>query len=86
MGCTVYVVLFIIGINPLINATLRETLGPRTELGIYLPISRGFMYELTFKTTTHVQTRWMLNALTDVTMDKNEVHGGQIQMKMGNVR
>ena len=42
------------------------TRGPKTESGIYLPSSRGFMDDLTFTTATHVQARWMLAALTDV--------------------
>ncbi|XP_052223957.1 uncharacterized protein LOC127839609 [Dreissena polymorpha] len=65
-GCTVSVVLFIMGMNLLINAAQRETRGPKTESGIYLPSSRGFMDDLTMTTTTHVQARWMLTALTDV--------------------
>ncbi|XP_052224708.1 uncharacterized protein LOC127840340 [Dreissena polymorpha] len=65
-GCTVSVVLFIMGMNLLINAAQRETRGPKTESGIYLPCSRGFMEDLTLTTTTHVQARWMLTALTDV--------------------
>ena len=63
---TVSVVLFILGMNLLINAARRETRGPKTELGIYLPSSRGFMDDLTLTTATHVQARWMLAALTDV--------------------
>ena len=65
-GCTVSVVLFIMGMNLLINAAQRETRGPKTESGIHLPSSRGFMDDLTLTTATHVQARWMLNALTDV--------------------
>ena len=65
-GCTVSVVLFIMGMNLMINAALRETRGPKTESGIHLPSSRGFMDDLTLTTTTHVQARWMLTALTDV--------------------
>ncbi|XP_052267689.1 uncharacterized protein LOC127869268 [Dreissena polymorpha] len=65
-GCTVPVVLFIIGMNLLINAAQRETRGPKTESGIYLPSSRGFMDDLTLTTTTQVQARWMLTVLTDV--------------------
>ena len=42
------------------------TRGPKTESGIYLPSSRGFMDDLTLTTATHVQARWMLAALTDV--------------------
>ena len=65
-GCTVSVVLFIMGMDLLINAVRRETRGPKTESGIYLPSSRGFMDDLTLTTATHVQARWMLAALTDV--------------------
>ena len=65
-GCTVSEVLFIMGMNLLINAARRETRGPKTESGIYLPSSRGFMDDLTLTTATNVQARWMLAALTDV--------------------
>ncbi|XP_052218148.1 uncharacterized protein LOC127835750 [Dreissena polymorpha] len=65
IGYTVSVVLFIMRMNLLINAAQRETRGPKTESGIYLPSSRGFMDDLTLTTTTHVQARWMLTALTD---------------------
>ncbi|KAH3842390.1 hypothetical protein DPMN_115886 [Dreissena polymorpha] len=54
------------GMSLLINAAQRETRAPKTESGIYLPSSRGFMDDLTLTTTTHVQARWMLTALTDV--------------------
>ncbi|XP_052238637.1 uncharacterized protein LOC127849934 [Dreissena polymorpha] len=66
-GCTVSVVLFIIGMNLLINAAQRETRGLKTESEIYPPSSRGLMDDLTLTTTKHVQARWMLTALTDVT-------------------
>ncbi|KAL4234862.1 hypothetical protein ACF0H5_006504 [Mactra antiquata] len=56
------------GMNLMINAALRETRGPKTESGIHLPSSRGLMDELTLTTTTHVQARWMLTALTDVAL------------------
>lgn len=65
-GCTVSVVLFIMGMNLLINAAQRETRGPRTESGTYLPPGRGYMDDLTLTTKTHIQARWMLTALTDV--------------------
>ena len=65
-GCTASVVLFIMGMNLPINAARRETRGQKTESGIYLPSSRGFMDDLTLTTATHVQARWMLAALTDV--------------------
>ena len=50
----------------LINAARRETRGPKTESEINLPFSRGFMDDITLTTATHVQSRWMLAALTDV--------------------
>ena len=59
-------VLFIMGMNLLISAAQRETGGPKTESGIYLPPSRGFMDDLTLTTRSHIQARWMLTALTDV--------------------
>ncbi|XP_052268407.1 uncharacterized protein LOC127869787 [Dreissena polymorpha] len=65
-GCTVSVVLFIMVMNLLINTAQRETRGLKTKSGIYLTSSRGFMDDLTMSTTTHVQVRRMLTALTDV--------------------
>jgi len=56
-GFTVSVVLFVMGMNMLINAAIRETRGPKTDSGIYLPSSRGFMDDLTLTTPTHVQAR-----------------------------
>ncbi|XP_052271949.1 uncharacterized protein LOC127872660 [Dreissena polymorpha] len=53
-GCIVSVVLFIMGMNLLINAAQRETRRQKTESGIYLPSSRGLMDDLTLTTTTHV--------------------------------
>ncbi|KAH3830067.1 hypothetical protein DPMN_103304 [Dreissena polymorpha] len=67
------------GMNLLINVAQRKTRGPKTEAGIDLPSSRGFMDDLTLLTTTHVQARWMLTALTDVASWENEVQGSQIQ-------
>ena len=53
------------GNEPADQCCRRETRGPKTESGIYLPSSRGFMDDLTLTTATHVQARWMLAALTD---------------------
>ncbi|XP_052268662.1 uncharacterized protein LOC127870041 [Dreissena polymorpha] len=64
-GCTISVVLFVMGMNLIINAAKRETRGPKTASGIHLPSSRGFMDDLTITTTTHVQARWVLTALQD---------------------
>ena len=65
-GCTVRWYCSLWGMNLLTNAVRRETREPKMESGIYLPSSRGFMDDLTLTTTTHVQARWMLTALTDV--------------------
>mgnify|MGYP000032405906 FL=1 len=59
-GCTVSVVLLIMGMNLLINSTKRETRGPKTQSGIYLPSSRGFLDDLTLTTSCHIQARWIL--------------------------
>jgi len=59
-GCTISVILFVMGMNLLINATKRETRGPKTAPGIHLPSNRGFMDDLTVTTTTHVQAHWVL--------------------------
>ncbi|XP_052281123.1 uncharacterized protein LOC127878636 [Dreissena polymorpha] len=64
-GCTISVVLFVMGMNLIINAAKRETRGPMTTSGIYLPSNRGFMDDLTVTTTTHVQARWVLRALDE---------------------
>ena len=62
-GCTISVVLFVMGMNLIIKAAKRETRGPQTASGVYLPSNRGFMDDLTVTTKTHVQARWVLTAL-----------------------
>ncbi|XP_052234917.1 uncharacterized protein LOC127847189 [Dreissena polymorpha] len=64
-GCTISVVLFVMGMNLIINTAKRETRGPKTTSGIYLPSNRGFMDDLTVIKTTHVQARWVLRALDE---------------------
>ena len=60
------VVLFVMGMNLIINAAKRETRGPKTASGIHLPSNRGFMDGLTISsTTTHVKARWVLTVLDD---------------------
>jgi len=87
-GCAVSVVLFIMGMNLMINAAFRETRGPKTESGIHLQSSRGFMDDLTLTTTTHVQARWMFTALTDVAswarMKSKAVKSRSLIIKKGN--
>ena len=36
------------------------------EPEIYPPPIRGFLYDLTVTTTTHIQARWFLSALEDI--------------------
>ncbi|XP_053395771.1 uncharacterized protein LOC128555950 [Mercenaria mercenaria] len=64
-GCTISVVLFVMGMNLIINAAKRETRGPKTASGVYLPANRGFMDDLTVSTKTHIQARWVLSALDE---------------------
>jgi hypothetical protein len=65
-GCTISVVLFVMGMNLMIKAAERETRGPKTNSGIRLPSNRGFMDDMTLTTETHIQARWMLRALEDI--------------------
>ena len=64
-GCTISVILFIMGMNLIIKAAERETRGPKTSTGIRLPSNRGFMDDMTITTETHIQARWMLKALEE---------------------
>ena len=64
-GRTISVVLFVVGMNQIINAAKRETRGPKTASGIHLPSNRGFMDDLTISSTTHVQAGWVLTTLDD---------------------
>jgi len=62
-GCSISVILFVMGMNMILKAGERETRGPLTNAGIHLPANRGFMDDLT--TETHIQARWILNALDE---------------------
>ena len=42
-GCTISVILFIMGMNLIIKAAERETRGPETNTGIRLPPNRGYI-------------------------------------------
>ena len=64
-GCTISVVLFVMGMNLIINAAKRDTRGPKAASGIYLPPVKGFMDDLTLTAKTHIQARWMLSALEE---------------------
>ncbi|XP_052237947.1 uncharacterized protein LOC127849270 [Dreissena polymorpha] len=64
-GCTISVVLFVMGMNLIINPANKETRGPKTSTGLHLPTNRGFMYDLTVTTQTHIQARWVLKVLEE---------------------
>jgi len=64
-GCTISVILFIMGMNMIIKTAERESRGPKTNSGIHLPSNRGFMDDMTITTETHIQTRWILKALDE---------------------
>jgi len=65
-GCTSSVVLFVMGMNLIINPANKETRGPKTSTGLHLPTNKGFMDDLTVTTQTHIQARLVLNALEEV--------------------
>ena len=56
-GCTISVVLFIMGINLIISAAERETRGPMTNVETRLPANRCFMDDMIVTTQTHIQAR-----------------------------
>ncbi|XP_045174487.2 uncharacterized protein LOC123535800 [Mercenaria mercenaria] len=62
-GCTISVILFVMGMNMILKAAERETRGPKTSSGIRLPSNRGFMDDMTVTTESHIQTRWILKVL-----------------------
>ena len=64
-GCTISVILFVMGMNIIIKAAEVETRGPQTNSGIRLPSNRGFMDDMTVTTETHIQARWVLTALEE---------------------
>lgn len=64
-GCTISVVLFVMGMNLIINPANKETRGPKTSTGLHLPTNRGFMDDLTVTTQTHIQARWVLKVLEE---------------------
>ncbi|CAC5418562.1 unnamed protein product [Mytilus coruscus] len=65
-GCTISPILFIMSMNIIMKAAERETRGPKTDSGIFLPATRGFMDDLTVTTSSHIQARWILSALEEV--------------------
>ena len=67
-GCTISVILFVMGMNMIIKAAERESRGPKTSSGIRLPSNRGFMDDMTITTETHIQARWILKAPDETVM------------------
>ena len=65
-GCTISVVLFVMGFNLIVEAVKQETRGPKTASGIRLPSNRGFMDDLTLTTVSPIQSRWMLATLDEL--------------------
>ena len=47
---------------------MRETRGPRTNLGIYQPAMRGHMDDLTISATSCYRARWVISALEEAVM------------------
>ena len=66
-GCTISVVLFVMAMYLIREGGKRETKGPLSSSNIRQPSSRGFMDDLTITTTTHIQARWILTALEELT-------------------
>ena len=64
-GCTISVVLFVMGMNLLNKAASAETRGPKTNNAERLTPNRAFVDDLTITTETHVQARWILSALEE---------------------
>ena len=65
-GCTVSPILFVMAMNIIMETAERETRGPMMKSGIYQPANRGYMDDLTITTKSHIQARWVLNALDEV--------------------
>jgi len=64
-GCTVSVILFVLGMNLILKAAEQETRGPKTTSGIRMPPTRGFMDNITITTQSHIQARWILGVLEE---------------------
>jgi len=62
-GCTISPILFIMGMNLIIEAAASKAKGPRMKSGIRQTPLRGFMDDITLTTTSHVEARWMLSEL-----------------------
>ncbi|XP_078587744.1 uncharacterized protein LOC144868686 [Branchiostoma floridae x Branchiostoma japonicum] len=62
-GCTISPILFIMGMNLIIDAAASKAKGPRMQSGVRLTPLRGFMDDITLTTTSHIEARWMLSEL-----------------------
>ena len=62
---TISPILFIVSMNIIMEASEREPRGPKTDSGIYLPSTRGFMDYLTVTTSSHIQAKWIQLALEE---------------------
>jgi hypothetical protein len=62
-GCTVSVILFVLGMNLILKAAEQETRGPKMTSGIWMPPTRRFMDDITITKESHIQSRWILGAL-----------------------
>ncbi|XP_066299893.1 uncharacterized protein [Branchiostoma lanceolatum] len=62
-GCTISPILFIMGMNLLIEAAASKAKGPRMRSGARQNPLRGFMDDLTVTTVSHIEARWMLEEL-----------------------
>ncbi|VDI56344.1 Hypothetical predicted protein [Mytilus galloprovincialis] len=64
-GCTISVILCVMGMDMIIKSGERDTRGPKTSTDIRQPPNSGFMDDFTITSGTHVQTRWVLMALEE---------------------
>ncbi|XP_066271644.1 uncharacterized protein [Branchiostoma lanceolatum] len=62
-GCTISPILFIMGMNLLIDAAASKAKGPRMMSGARQNPLRGFMDDLTVTTVSHIEARWMIAEL-----------------------
>ena len=64
-GCTISVILFVLGMNLLLKAALEETRVSIITSGIRAPSKRGYMDDITITTQSHIQARWIVSSLED---------------------
>ena len=64
-GCTISLILFIMGMGMVTRAAEIESKGPRMDSGIFQPPFRGFMADLTVTTITHIPAAGCVISLED---------------------